>query len=161
MAFGKDHIGKSIGSRKPAVTVDGGRELRRALAEIEGGLDDLKAIHLDMAQIVANRAKHLVPYKTGTLMQSIRGSGTKTSSRVRAGYKRIGNYAGVTHFGRPRKLLRRGQEPTNFLYNALEEESRNVFILYEDGLNDIIKRGMRYAPKYPKKTVLEKMGIEA
>jgi hypothetical protein len=160
MAFGKDYIGKSIGSRKPAVTIDGGRQLRRALAEIEGGIDDLKAIHLDMAQVVANRAKHLVPYQTGTLAQSIRGSGTKTASRVRAGYKRIGNYAGVTHFGRPRKLLRRGQEPTNFLYNALDEESKTVFTIYEDGINTIIKRGMRYAAKYPKQTVLQKRGIE-
>ena len=138
-------LGKSGPSRKPAVTVDGGRQLRRALAEIEGGIDDLKAIHLDMAQLVANRAKHLVPYQTGTLADSIRPSGTKTASRVRAGYKRIGNYAGVTHFGRPRKLLQRGQEPTNFLYDALEEESDAVFTLYKNGLDDVIKRGMRYA----------------
>jgi hypothetical protein len=140
MAFGKGGP-----SRKPAVTVEGGRALRRALAEIEGGLDDLKAIHLDMAQLVANRAKHLVPYKTGTLADSIRPSGTKTASRVRAGYKRIGNYAGVTHFGRPRKLLGRGQEPTNFLYDALQDESMAVFDLYVMGIDDLINHGMRYA----------------
>jgi len=141
-------------SRKPAVTIEGGRQLRRALTEIEGGIDDLKAIHLDMAQLVANRARHLAPYGTGTLMDTIRPSGTKTASRVRAGYKRIGNYAGVTHFGRPRKLLRRGQEPTDFLYNALEEESDAVFTLYKDGLDDVIKRGMRYAKQIETSTPL-------
>ena len=141
-------------SRKPAVTVEGGRQLRRALTEIEGGIDDLKAIHLDMAQLVANRARHLVPYGTGTLADSIRPSGTKTASRVRAGYKRIGNYAGVTHFGLPRKLLGRGQEPTDFLYDALEQEADDVFTLYKDGLDDVIKRGMRYAKKIDETTEL-------
>lgn len=138
-------IGKSGPSRKPAVTIEGGRQLRRALAEIEGGLDDLKAIHLDMAKLVADRAKHLVPYKTGTLQDSIRPSGTKTAARVRAGYKRIGNYAGVTHFGLPRTLFGRGREPTNFLYQALEDTSAAVFDLYVMAIDDLINDGMRYA----------------
>ena len=141
-------------SRKPAVTIDGGRQLRKALSEIEGGIDDLKDIHLDMAQLVANRARHLVPYGTGTLADSIRPSGTKTASRVRAGYKRIGNYAGVTHFGLPKKLFRRSQEPTNFLYDALQQEADDVFKLYKNGLDDVIKRGMRYAKKIDSTTEL-------
>jgi hypothetical protein len=143
----RNYIGKSLTSRKPAVTIDGGRQLRKALSEIEGGIDDLKDIHLDMAQLVANRAKQLVPYKTGALMDSIRPSGTKTASRVRAGYKRIGNYAGVTHFGTPNKLFRRGKKPTNFLYNALADESKEAFSMYQDGVNTIIRKGMRYSKK--------------
>lgn len=143
-------IGKKD-SKKPAVTIEGGRQLRRALTEIEGGIDDLKDIHLDMAQVVADRARQLAPIQTGTLMDSIRPSGTKTASRVRAGYKRIGNYAGVTHFGRPRIRGRRGQEPTNFLYDALNDEADEVFEIYVEGLDQIINKGMRYA----KKTVSE------
>ena len=137
-------IGKKD-SRKPAVTIEGGRQLRRALAEIDGGIDDLKEIHLDMAQVVADKARQIVPLQTGTLMDSIRPSGTKTASRVRAGYKRIGNYAGVTHFGKPRIRLRGKQEPTNFLYDALNDEADNVFRIYEDGIDQIINKGMRYA----------------
>ena len=139
MAIGKQD------SRKPAVTIEGGRQLRRAFEEIENGIEDLKAIHLDMAQIVASKAKTLVPVQTGTLMDSIRPSGTKTASRVRAGYKRIGNYAGVTHFGTPSSFFRRGQPPTNFLYDALNQEAGAVFELYVDGVNQVIKKGMRYA----------------
>jgi hypothetical protein len=141
MAIGKKN------SKKPAVTIEGGRQLRRALEEIEGGIDDLKAIHLDMAEVVADRARQLAPYKTGTLMDSIRPSGTKTASRVRAGYKRIGNYAGVTHFGRPRIRGRRAQEPTNFLYDALNDKADEVFDVYVDGLDQVIKKGMRYAKR--------------
>ena len=132
-------------SRKPAVTIEGGRALRRALAEIEHGIDDLKAIHLDMAQIVANRAKQLVPVKTGALSDTIRPSGTKTASRVRAGYNRIGNYAGVTHFGKPSGFFKKGQEPKPFLYQALEEEADAVYELYKEGVDDVIKKGLRYA----------------
>lgn len=132
-------------SRKPAVTIEGGRQLRRALLEIEHGIEDLKAIHLDMAQIVANRARQLVPVQTGALSDSIRPSGTKTASRVRAGFKRIGNYAGVTHFGTPSAFFRKGQEPRPFLYEALEEEADAVFDLYKEGIDNVIKKGLRYA----------------
>jgi len=97
-----------------------------------------------MAQVVANRAKQLAPVKTGRLSDSIRPSGTKTASRVRAGYKRIGNYAGVTHFGTPNRLFRRGQQPQPFLYQALEEEARTVFEMYDENLQNIIKKGLRY-----------------
>lgn len=130
--------------RRPAVTIDGGRQLRRALQEIEHGVESLKDIHFDMAQVVANRAKQLAPVKTGRLSDSIRPSGTKTASRVRAGYKRIGNYAGVTHFGTPNRLFRRGQQPQPFLYQALEDESRTVFEMYDENLQNIIKKGLRY-----------------
>jgi len=130
--------------RRPAVTIDGGRQLRRALQEIEHGVESLKDIHFDMAQTVANRAKQLAPVKTGRLSDSIRPSGTKTASRVRAGYKRIGNYAGVTHFGTPSGMFRRGQQPQPFLYQALEDEARTVFDMYDENLQNIIKKGLRY-----------------
>ena len=130
--------------RRPAVTIDGGRQLRRALQEIEHGVESLKDIHFDMAQVVANRAKQLAPVKTGRLSDSIRPSGTKTASRVRAGYKRIGNYAGVTHFGTPNRMFRRVQQPQPFLYQALEDESRTVFEMYDENLQNIIKNGLRY-----------------
>jgi hypothetical protein len=116
--------------RRPAVTIDGGRQLRRALQEIEHGVESLKDIHFDMAQVVANRAKQLAP--------------VKTASRVRAGYKRIGNYAGVTHFGTPSGMFRRGQQPQPFLYQALEDEARTVFNMYDENLQNIIKKGLRY-----------------
>jgi hypothetical protein len=131
-------------SRRPAVTVTGARQLRKALSQIEGATQELKDLHLDIATTVAQEAKSLVPVGTGKLADTIRPSGTKTAARVRAGFKRV-PYAGVAHFGIPRKFFSSGREPTNFLYSALDNEANNVFKQYDDEIKTIINTGVRRA----------------
>lgn len=80
--------------------VEGGRELRRRLRTIEGGLDDLKAAHREVAQTVTAASRRTAPHRTGRLGQSGRGSGTNTMSVVRYGSARI-PYAGPIHYGWP------------------------------------------------------------
>ena len=80
------------------VKAEGMRELRKKLRRMDNGMDNLKGLHLDLAEIVANRAEALAPVRTGRLKQSIRPSGTQTAGRVRAGYKRV-PWTGPVHFG--------------------------------------------------------------
>lgn len=131
-------------NRRPAVTVTGGRQLRKALEQIEGATQELKDLHLDIATTVAQEAKTLVPVGTGGLYDTIRPSGTKTAARVRAGFKRV-PYAGVAHFGTPDKIFRRGRKPTNFLYDALSNEANAVFKQYDNEIKNIINKGVRNA----------------
>ena len=108
------------------VEAEGMRELRKKLRRMDNGMDNLKGLHLDLAEIVADRAEALAPVRTGRLKQTIRAAGTQTAGRVRAGYKRI-PYAGPVHFGwatRPNaaKGWRGGPiHPNPFLYDARDE----------------------------------------
>jgi phage gpG-like protein len=81
--------------------VEGGRQLRKSLKDVEDGLKDLKAAHAEAAGIVAEAAMAGAPRRSGRLAGSIRPSGTKTAAIVRAGGARI-PYAGVQEYGWPR-----------------------------------------------------------
>ena len=67
------------------VEAEGMRELRKKLRRMDNGMDNLKGLHLDLAEIVADRAEALAPVRTGRLKQTIRAAGTQTAGRVRAG----------------------------------------------------------------------------
>jgi hypothetical protein len=127
------------------VEAEGMRELRKKLRRMDNGMDNLKGLHLDLAEIVANRAEALAPVRTGRLKQSIRPSGTQTAGRVRAGYKRV-PWTGPVHFGwatRPdaAKGWRGGPiHPNPFLYDALDERHNQVFKTYFEGIKKIQRK---------------------
>ena len=127
------------------VEAEGMRELRKKLRRMDNGMDNLKGLHLDLAEIVANRAEALAPVRTGRLKQSIRAAGTQTAGRVRAGYKRV-PWTGPVHFGwatRPdaAKGWRGGPiHPNPFLYDALDERHNQVFETYFEGIKKIQRK---------------------
>jgi hypothetical protein len=121
------------------------RELRKNLSMLDDDFEDLKELHLDLAEMVADRAASLAPVRTGTLQQTIRAAGTKTAGRVRAGFKRV-PYAGPVHFGwatRPdaAKGWRGGPiHPNPFLYDALDQRRNQVFNAYFQGVKKIQRK---------------------
>lgn len=82
------------------VRVEGGRELRRRLRTIEGGLANLKTEHRWVADYVLSAAAPGAPRRTGRLASNGRASGTQTASIVRYGGARV-PYAGPIHYGWP------------------------------------------------------------
>ena len=118
-----------------SIKIQGAKELRRELRKMGDDMQDLKELNLDVATIVSDRAKDLVPRRTGNLADTIRPAGTKTAGRVRAGFKRV-PYAGVIHFGFPA----RGIKPQPFLYDALDERHNEVFETYFKGVKKIQKK---------------------
>ena len=118
-----------------SIKIQGAKELRRELRKMGDDMQDLKELNLDVATIVSDRAKDLVPRRTGNLADTIRPSGTKTAGRVRSGFKRV-PYAGVIHFGFPA----RGIKPQPFLYDALDERHNEVFETYFKGVKKIQKK---------------------
>lgn len=87
------------------VQVEGGRELRRRLKHIEGGLAELKAEHRWVGDYVLGRAAPGAPRRTGRLAATGRASGTNTSSIVRYGNARRVPYAPVIHYGWPARHI--------------------------------------------------------
>jgi len=118
-----------------SIKATGVKELRRELRRMGDDLEDLKNLHLDVATLVSDRAKDIVPRRTGNLADTIRPAGTKTAGRVRAGFKRV-PYAGVIHFGHPA----RGIQPQPFLYDALDQRRGEVFDAYFKGVKKIQRK---------------------
>lgn len=126
---------------KPAIEIEGGRKARRALREAGDDMTELKALHRSLADDVAGTAKTKVPVRSGRLRNSIRGSGTKTAARVRAGNNRKSGptsvpYAAPIHFG----WSSRGIKPQPFLYEALDIRRQEVVDAYNSQIRDIIRR---------------------
>ena len=118
-----------------SIKIQGGKELRRELRKMGDDMQDLKELNLDVATIVSERAKDIVPRRTGNLADTIRPSGTKTAGRVRSGFKRVPD-AGVIHFGFPA----RGIKPQPFLYDALDQRRDEVLDRYFQGVKKIQKK---------------------
>jgi hypothetical protein len=126
---------------KPAILVEGARETRRAFREIGDDMSDLRELHKRLADDVAGTAKTKVPVRSGRLQRSIRGSGTKTAARVRAGNNRKSGpssvpYAAPIHFG----WGSRGIRPQPFLYEALDDRRQEVVDTYNRQIREIIRR---------------------
>lgn len=123
---------------KGGVRVDGAKELRKAIRKAER--DDLKkalkAANKDAAEVVAVRARvKYVPVRSGALRSSIRSLGSQTVGQVKAGRGKTSRYAGVIHFGNPRRNIK----PQPFLYEALDDRRKEVFDQYRDQLDKISK----------------------
>ena len=118
-----------------SIKATGVKELRREIRKMGDDLEDLTALNLDVATLVSDRAKDIVPRRTGTLADTIRPAGTKTAGRVRAGFKRV-PYAGVIHFGFPARRI----TPQPFLYDALDQRRGEVFNAYFKGVKKIQRK---------------------
>ena len=118
-----------------SIKATGVKELRRELRRMGDDLEDLKNLHLDVATLVSDRAKDIVPRRTGNLADTIRPAGTKTAGRVRAGFKRV-PYAGVIHYGFPARRI----QPQPFLYDALDQRRGEVFDAYFKGVKKIQRK---------------------
>ena len=91
-------------SRRPAVEVDGLRNLRRTLKAAGLAVDDLKAAHKSVAETVIRAALPRVPRRTGALAGTLRAANAQTGAVVKAGFAGI-PYAGPIHWGWPARHI--------------------------------------------------------
>jgi hypothetical protein len=120
---------------KPSITVEGAKQLQRALRQVEGGMADLKSAHAEAAKIVERQAEAIAPRRSGPLAASVRSSGQARQGVVRAGKAAV-PYAAVIHFG----YSARNIAPQPFLYDALDARRTEVIATYNSHVNKIIKK---------------------
>jgi hypothetical protein len=120
---------------RPAIEVEGAREVRAGLRRLGDRAGDLKDVHRESAEIVATAARPLIPVMTGGLLGSLRISATKSGAGVLAGGRRV-PYGAVIHFGWPA----RGIEPQPYLYDALDERRDEVADRYADAIGRLVLR---------------------
>ena len=126
---------------RPAFEVEGMRDTRRKLRQAGDDLSDLKDLHKRLADDIAGTAKTKTPERSGRLRRSVRGSGTKTAARIRAGnnqknFRHGVQYAGPIHFGWAEKNIK----PQPFMYEALDDRRQEVVDRYNDEVRTIIRR---------------------
>ena len=123
---------------KQAVEVEGAKELRKAIKQMQdvGLVNELKGANKDVAELVAEEARRLVPVRSGALKKSIRALGSQTSGQVAVGRGKTRVYAPIIHFGNPK----RGIRPTPFLYEARDKRTGDVIAAYEKFLNEMTKK---------------------
>jgi len=132
-------------SETKPVRIDGIKDIRRSVNRLGKEIDKdaakgaLKDMNAEAAEIVKQKAATLIPVRTGRLAATLRASGTQKSARVRAGFKRV-PYAGVVHFGWPRRNI----SPQPFLYEALDSRRAEVLAVYDERLSKLIKEYRLY-----------------
>ena len=129
------------GTPAARVQIKGAAEFRKAMKAAGDDLKDLSATHKDAAELVAADARSRAPFRTGTLIKSIRSKGTRTAGRVLAGSDVV-PYAGVIHFGWPAH----GISPNPFLYDAADDRTNDVIRLYEGRVDAMITKVERTTP---------------
>lgn len=123
---------------RPAIQVEGLRELRRMLkaAENAAGLAMLKAAHKSAADLVVARALPNVPVRSGALRASVRALGSQAKGTAKAGGARV-PYAAAIHWGWPR----RGIRPQPFLQNALDQVEQQIPDVFSQSLErDVLSK---------------------
>jgi len=148
-------------ARKPIVVLEGMRENRKALKEVEGGLENLKAAWKVIGREAAEDIRGAVPVKTGAWRAAIKDNSTTTAARVEWGRsgskgKRSGIlYAGWREFGgtvvwrskagASKDLKREWKPEGRYVYptaRANEDKYARLMDTYVGGL--IRKSGLRY-----------------
>lgn len=117
------------------VQVEGGRELRKRLRTIEGGLAELKAEHKWVADYVFRRSAPAAPRRTGRLAASGRSSGTNTASIVRYGGARV-PYAAPIHYGWPARHI----APHEWVINAAQNSEPVWLAHFNDTIRQLVER---------------------
>jgi hypothetical protein len=118
-----------------SVQIEGATELRRAMKRMGKDLSDLTQVNREAAKPVLERAKEIVPRRSGTLGRSIRVTASRSGAKVLAGKNGV-PYAGPIHFGWPSRNI----ESQPFLYDAVADRHGQVVDIYESKIGTLIRR---------------------
>jgi len=122
-----------------AIYVDSAK-LQKALKEVGPEMvAELKEGNKALGEIVAERARQIVPVRTGALQKTIKATKSAGGARVNAGTPSLTSkvpYAGPIHWGWPARSI----ESQPFLSDALDEVKDEVIEAYNDMISDLLKK---------------------
>lgn len=118
------------------IQVKGLSETLAKLSAVGEASQDMKDLMHSTGEIIAARARTLVPVKSTALQKSIRAGRGKTKAVVRAGTAARVPYAGVRHYGNPYT----GLDPSMFMVQALQDRKDEALAHIERGLSELLKK---------------------
>lgn len=119
----------------PSIKVEGAQDLQRALRQVQDGIADLKDVHKQAAELVVSDARPRARRKTGAMAASGRATGQAREGVVRFGFARL-PYVPIQVFGNPKHNI----SPNPFIYEAMDARINDVYRVYEDGVDKVIKK---------------------
>jgi hypothetical protein len=131
-------FGFRLEGREGQVAVEGLSKVRRDLKKLATDVDygpEFLAVNKTLADLVAGDAKNYVPVLSGALQGTIRAAASKTSGRVKVGYKAV-PYAGPIHFGWPARFIK----PQPFIYDAIDKRRTEIKDRYEQLIKKLIQQ---------------------
>ncbi len=111
------------------------RELKKLSSDVDYRAIEFLPVNKSIAAAVLGDAKAYVPVRSGDLSGTMRAAATKTSARVKAGYKSV-PYAGPIHFGWPARRIK----PQPFFYDAIDKRRDDIKRRYDNLVKDLIKK---------------------
>lgn len=111
------------------------RELKKLSSDVDYRAIEFLPVNKSIAAAVLGDAKAYVPVRSGDLSATMRDAATKTSARVKAGYKSV-PYAGPIHFGWPARRIK----PQPFFYDAIDKRRDDIKRRYDNLVKDLIKK---------------------
>lgn len=122
----------------PSFYIEGLDKLLRALEKLdEAASQNLRDAGFKAGKIISDKAKTIVPTRSGSLQDSIRPVKTARGAKVRAGGTRV-PYAGVIHFG----WHERNIADNPFLYRAVDSKVDEAVQFYMDEVLKIWDRNI-------------------
>jgi hypothetical protein len=118
-----------------AIQVEGAKQLRDSLKRAAVSVDDLKAAHKAVAEMIAQRSDSRAPRRSGRLAGDVRAAGTAREAIVRVGRARV-PYAGPIHWGWPARNI----APNPWLWETARNLEDRELSMYLDALQKIIDR---------------------
>lgn len=117
--------------------ITGAKELRKIIKNANDNdlKKSLKEANKAGSEVVAEKARFLVPVKSGRLKASVRAGATQSNGWVAVGKKAV-PYAAPIHFG----WFKRHIKPQPFLYEAADARIGAVLAAYEDAINEVISK---------------------
>lgn len=121
---------------KPAVEIDGLKELQREIRKLrDKELNaEMKKANKAAAQVAVDDGKPRAPRVSGSLSSSIKAANSAKYAAIKAGSPKKVPYAGVIHFGWPRRNI----QPQPFLDEAIRAKFGDIRDTYEDALRAVV-----------------------
>lgn len=130
-------FGYRVTGKQGQVKVEGLSKVRRDLKKLAKDVDygdQFLAVNKTLADAVAGESKNYVPVVSGALQGTIRAAASKTSGRVKVGFKAV-PYAGPIHFGWPARFIK----PQPFIYDAIDKRRDQIKDRYEQLIKKLIR----------------------
>lgn len=121
---------------KPKIEVKNLRALQREVRSVrDKELNaEMKKANKAAAQVAVDEGKPRAPKISGSLASSIKAANSAKYAAVKAGSPKKVPYAGVIHFGWPRRNI----SPQPFLDDAIQEKFGEIRDTYEEALRAVI-----------------------
>lgn len=115
--------------------VQGASRLRATLKKAGVTVEDLKAAHAAIQDLVLATARGTVPRRTGALAGTLRGGQQQGAAVVMAGKGKQVPYANPIHWGWPKRHIT--AQP--FLYDAIADNNERIETQYLAAMEDLIR----------------------